>query len=151
MGTGPPTYVMVLPALAKPSNLLARGMRSFDKSTAMYWSELLEVGLEDTPARETWRGLEKMVVSYFPGRGTVFEEAYLDGEAKGQAKGKAEGVLRVLAARGLPVSDEVRDRITNCTDLTCLDGWLDRAVAVARAEELFVEGPEVSQEKPDLG
>jgi hypothetical protein len=43
--------------------LLARGMRSFDKPTAKYWSELLEIGLEDTPARETWRELEKMVIS----------------------------------------------------------------------------------------
>jgi hypothetical protein len=112
-------------------------MRSFDKATVLYWSELLEVGLEDTPARETWRELEKMVISYFPGRGTVFEEAYLDGEAKGEAKGKAEGILRVLEVRGLPVSDAVRERITTCTDLGCLNDWLDRAGAVERAEELF--------------
>jgi len=125
-------------------DLLARGKRSFDKPTAKFWSELLEIGLADTPARETWRELEKMVIGYFPGRGTVFEEAYLDGEAKG----KAEGVLRVLAVRGLPVSDEVRDRITSCTDLTYLDDWLDRAVTVARAEDLFGEVPEVPQEKP---
>ncbi|WP_338781237.1 hypothetical protein [Streptomyces sp. DG1A-41] len=46
----------------------ARGMRSFDKATAKYWCEWLEVGLEDTPARETWRELEKMVATYFPGR-----------------------------------------------------------------------------------
>ncbi|MFD5710544.1 hypothetical protein ACFWHW_09120, partial [Streptomyces pharetrae] len=72
-------------------NLLARAMRSFDKATATYWSELLEVGLENTPAKETWRELEKMVVSYFPGRSTVFEEAFLEGEAKGEIKGKAEG------------------------------------------------------------
>ncbi|WP_405617972.1 hypothetical protein [Streptomyces sp. NBC_00076] len=127
--------------------LLARGMRSFDKPTAKYWSELLEIGLEDTPARETWRELEKMVISYFPGRGTVFEEAYLDGEAKGkaegEAKGKAEGeakgVLRILELRGLPVSDEVRERITTCTDLARLDDWLDRAGTVGRAEDLFGE------------
>ncbi|MEU1177145.1 hypothetical protein ABZ464_05775 [Streptomyces sp. NPDC005820] len=117
--------------------LLALGMRSFDKATAKYWSELVEIGLEDTPARETWRELEKMVITYFPGRGTVFEEAYLDGEAKGEAKGRAEGVLRVLEVRGIPVSDDLRERITACTDLARLDDLLGRAVTVERAQELF--------------
>ncbi|WP_416977686.1 hypothetical protein [Streptomyces sp. T028] len=123
--------------------LLARGMRSFDKATAKYWSELVEIGLENTPARDTWRKLEKMVITYFPGRGTVFEEAYLDGKAKGMAEGMAEGeaksVLRVLEGRGLPVSDELRERIVTCTDLDLLDDWLGRVGTVERAEELLAD------------
>ncbi|OSZ61832.1 hypothetical protein OQI_03025 [Streptomyces pharetrae CZA14] len=125
-------------------NLLARAMRSFDKATATYWSELLEVGLENTPAKETWRELEKMVVSYFPGRSTVFEEAFLEGEAKGEIKGKAEGkaesLLAVLEARGLFVSEEVRRRVLGCADLGLLDEWLVRAVRVERAGDLFGDG-----------
>ncbi|MFB6549180.1 hypothetical protein [Streptomyces sp. NPDC056405] len=152
-------------------NLLARGMRSFDKPTAKYWSELLEVGLEDTPARDTWRELEKMVISYFPGRGTVWEETYYEGRAKGEAdgraegravgraegraegeavgraEGKAQGVLRVLEVRGLTVSDEARARITGCMDLARLDDWLDRAGTVARVEELFAGMPDEPQEE----
>ncbi|MEU6239601.1 hypothetical protein [Streptomyces sp. NPDC047024] len=136
-------------------NLMARGMRSFDKATALYWSELLEIGLENTPARDMWRELEKMVVTFFPGRGTVFEEAYLDGKAKGEAEGKAKGeaegeakgelagkkqaVLRVLEARGLTVSDDVRERVDACTDSEVIDTWLDRSVAVERVEDLFAE------------
>ncbi|MGW4195379.1 hypothetical protein [Streptomyces sp. NPDC005004] len=120
-------------------NLLARGMRSFDKATAMYWSEFLEIGLENTPARDTWRELEKMVVTFFPGRGTVFEEAYLDGEAKGEVAGKKQAVLRVLEARGLAVSDDVRERVDACTDAEVIDSWLDRSVAVERVEDLFGE------------
>lgn len=128
-------------------DLMAHGMRSLDKATAMYWCELLEVGLEDTPAKETWRELEKMVATYFPGRGTLFEEKYLEGkadgeaegEAKGEAKGKAEGVLRVLEVRGIPVSEEVRERIANCTDLARVSAWLDRVGTVERAEDLLVE------------
>ncbi|MFJ8335648.1 hypothetical protein [Streptomyces sp. NPDC094437] len=155
--------------------MLARGMRSFDNSTAKYWSELLEIGLENTPARDKWRELEKMVVSFFPGRGTVFEEAYLDGQAKGHAeghakghaegeakgkakgeargaaKGKAEGVLSVLEARGLPVSDVARERVTQCTDLDLLQRWLVRAVTAARTEELFDEVPDASPQEPGLG
>ncbi|MBQ0828667.1 hypothetical protein [Streptomyces tagetis] len=87
-----------------------------------------------------------MVVTYFPGRGTVFEEAYnegrAEGEAKGRAKGKAAGVLRVLEVRGIEVSEAERERITRCEDLTRLDDWLDRAGTVGRAEELFADEPE---------
>ncbi|MFB8771362.1 hypothetical protein [Streptomyces broussonetiae] len=120
-------------------HLLARGMRSFDKETAGYWSELLEVGLENTPARDTWREAQKMVASYFPGRGTLIEETFLEGEAKGKAEGRAEGVLRVLEARGLGVPDTVRERVTACTDLDLLDDLLVRAVTVERADALFDE------------
>ncbi|EGX59502.1 hypothetical protein SZN_12253 [Streptomyces zinciresistens K42] len=119
--------------------LIAHGMRSLDKATAMYWCEFLEVGLEDTPARETWRELEKMVATYFPGRGTLFEETYLEGKAKGEAGGKAQGVLRVLEVRGIAVPDEARERIAGCTDLPRVDDWLDRVGGVERVEELFSE------------
>ncbi len=48
-------------------------------------------------------------VSYFPGRGTVRETAYLEGKTEGKAGGWAEGgakgILFVLEARGVPVSD----------------------------------------------
>lgn len=119
--------------------LLALGMRSFDKVTVKYWSEWVEIGLENTPARDTWRELEKMVITFFPGRGTVFEEAYYDGEAAGMAK----SVLRILKARGLPVTDDVSERITSCTDPARLEKWLDRSATVERAEDLFDhEGPE---------
>ncbi|MEI5524728.1 hypothetical protein WB401_14890 [Streptomyces brasiliscabiei] len=77
-------------------------------------------------------------VSYFPGRGTVRETAYLEGEARGEAK----GVLRVLEVRGIAVAPEVRERIATCSDLARVSVWLDRAGTVARAEELFAEDQE---------
>ncbi|MFD5227834.1 hypothetical protein ACFWJ5_04750 [Streptomyces qaidamensis] len=111
--------------------LLARGMRSFDKSTAKYWCEWLEVGLENTRVRETWRELEKMVATYFPGRGTLFEETYLEG--------KAESILSVLDKRGIPVPEATRDRITTCTDLDTLTLWFDRSLTATTAEDLFTD------------
>jgi hypothetical protein len=80
-----------------------------------------------------------MVVSHFPGRGTIVEEAYLEGEVAGRAVGKAEAVVAVLEARGFAVSEAVRDRLFACADLARLDTWLARAVTVERAEELFGE------------
>ncbi|MFD9936121.1 hypothetical protein ACFWZ6_23670 [Streptomyces massasporeus] len=119
--------------------LLAHGMRSFDRATAKYWCEWLEVGLENTPVRETWRELEKMVATYFPGRGTLFEETYLEGKAEGIAEGKAGAILRVLEKRGIPVPEAVRDRITTCTDLDTLTLWFDRSLTATTAEDLFAD------------
>ncbi len=36
---------------------LARGIRSLDRNTATYLCQFVEVGLEDAPARKTWREL----------------------------------------------------------------------------------------------
>ena len=85
-------------------------------------------------------------ITYFPGRGTVRETAYLEGKAEGEAKGEAKGILRVLEVRGLPISEAVRERITACTDLDRLNEWLDRAGTVARAEDLFPAEPGPVQE-----
>ncbi|MEU7425894.1 hypothetical protein [Streptomyces sp. NPDC040750] len=79
----------------------------------------------------------------FPGSGTVMEEAWrkvhADGEARGEAKGEAKAVLRVLRARGVEVSESVRERVMACLDLEVLEAWLDRSLTVTRAEELFVQ------------
>ncbi|MFB7458030.1 MULTISPECIES: hypothetical protein [unclassified Streptomyces] len=91
-----------------------------------------------------------MVATYFPGRGTLFEETYLEGkaegEATGEAKGEAKGVLRVLEVRGLRVSHDARERIASCTDLDRLADWLDRSGTVKRTEDLFVGNPESSED-----
>ncbi|MFF8394521.1 hypothetical protein [Streptomyces sp. NPDC016172] len=42
-----------------------------------------------------------MVATYFPGRGTLFEETYLEGKAEGNA----ESILSVLDKRGIPVPE----------------------------------------------
>lgn len=116
-----------------------QGRRDADNSLSSY-SELLEIGLGDTPARDIWRNL-MAVGTYFPGRGTLVETTFLEGEAKGEAKGRAEGkaesVLRVLAARGVEVPEATARRVLECTDSETLDRWLDRAVTAAHVEELF--------------
>ncbi|MGW5771028.1 hypothetical protein ACWEVY_18030 [Streptomyces longwoodensis] len=71
----------------------------------------------------------------FPGSGTIIEEAIL----KGREDGRGEDILRVLRVRGIAVSDAVRERVSSCGDLEVLGTWLDRAVTVGSADELFVE------------
>jgi hypothetical protein len=62
-----------------------------------------------------------------------------EGEAKGRAEGEARALLAVLEARGLGITAEQRDRITTCTDLAVLEGWIRSAATAATVEDLFRE------------
>ena len=66
-----------------------------------------------------------------------FAQGRAEGEARGRAEGEAYGVLAVLDARGLSVSDAARARIVGCADLATLDRWVRRAVTVGDVDELF--------------
>ncbi|MFE9448875.1 hypothetical protein [Streptomyces sp. NPDC006739] len=115
-------------------------LQETDPQTALYFSGLLEIGLGDTPARQTWRKLMSFT-NFFPGRGTLLEETYLEGQAEGEARGEARGeakaILRFLEARGISVPKEARDRIAGCTDLDLLNRWLDRTPHVESVDDLF--------------
>ena len=57
---------------------------------------------------------------------------------KGRAEGEADAVLEVLDARGLDVSEDVRERVTRCTDIEQLRTWLRRAATARSIDEVFV-------------
>ncbi|MEV5530892.1 hypothetical protein [Streptomyces prunicolor] len=120
---------------------LARGLLSFDPDTTAYWFEVTEVGLENTPAKEKWRELMSNVITHFPGHGTLFEEKYLEGKTED----RASLILRVLEKHGIDVPDDIRERITSCTDFDTLTLWFDRSLTASTAEDLFVENPEAPQ------
>ncbi|BCL30120.1 hypothetical protein GCM10017557_49790 [Streptomyces aurantiacus] len=113
-----------------------------DPGTAGYFVEFLDVNLGRTPAGDKWRK-DMSFVSYFPGRGTVRETAYLEGKLEGQAEDRASLILRVLEKHGIPVPDSTRERITSCADLDILALWFDRSLTATAAEDLFAEDPEV--------
>jgi hypothetical protein len=46
-------------------------------------------------------------------------------------------MLTLVAARGLSLSSEVRERILSCTDLATLDRWIARAAVAESVAELF--------------
>lgn len=58
------------------------------------------------------------------------------GEEKGRAEGRAAGVLAVIDARGVPVTEDVRLRILGCTDVEQLDDWMRRAATATAAADL---------------
>jgi predicted transposase YdaD len=86
-----------------------------------------------------------MIGTYFPGRGTMIEKAFLEGEAKGKAEGKAEGeaeakaqsIVRILQRRNITVSPDTEQTIMECKDLAKLDLWFDRALTATQTEDLF--------------
>lgn len=71
------------------------------------------------------------------GRAEGETAGFTKGETAGIAKGKAAAVLAFLAARNVPVSNEVRVRIEACDDAVMLDRWIVLATSVATAEEIF--------------
>ncbi|MEU8893265.1 hypothetical protein [Streptomyces sp. NPDC048442] len=99
---------------------------------AVYFSELVEVGLIGSSTRAYWRQLMDNS-TFFPGRGTYRETAYLEGKAAG----KATSVLRVLDLRQVPLTEDDRARITACTDLAVLDQWVDLAVTLTDVADLW--------------
>jgi hypothetical protein len=54
-----------------------------------------------------------------------------------RAEARGDALLEVLGARGWDVPDEIRRRITDCTDPERLNSWLLRAVDAASLNEVF--------------
>lgn len=69
----------------------------------------------------------------------IRDEGRAQGQAEGQAAGRAKGLLLVLEARGIALSDETRKEIADCDDSQLLDQWLRRAATATSAEEVFAE------------
>lgn len=58
---------------------------------------------------------------------------------RGRATGEARAVLAFLEARGIEVPADVRESITDCTDVDQLDVWVRRAATADKAHDLFDE------------
>ncbi|MEU0145656.1 hypothetical protein ABZ119_06775 [Streptomyces sp. NPDC006288] len=65
------------------------------------------------------------------------EEIREEGRVQGRAQARGENILILLDARGIDVTDAVREKISACTDLEVSREWLIRAVHAATAEEIF--------------
>jgi hypothetical protein len=64
-------------------------------------------------------------------------KSFAEGETRGEARGEARAVLRVLALRGIAVTEPQRAQIAECQDLDLLDRWLVRALSVTSINELL--------------
>jgi len=84
------------------------------------------------PARQA---LEALMTTQF--KDTFVDRLLAEGEAKGKAEGEARMILRVLSARGLQVSAEIRQRVLSCADTSQLETWGDRAATAASINDVF--------------
>jgi hypothetical protein len=107
-----------------------------DAERGLYLS-LIENALSDDAKERFYKMMPEAPKYFSETLRRSWEHDVAEGEAKGKAEGKAEALLRILAQRGLPVSEDQRRRILACTDLAALDGWLDRALFVASVNELL--------------
>ncbi|TDB87612.1 hypothetical protein E1264_14100 [Actinomadura sp. KC216] len=57
--------------------------------------------------------------------------------ARGRAEGEAKMLLLMLEARGVAIPDDVRKRVTDCTDTAQLERWAKRAAVIEDARDLF--------------
>ncbi|MFE7480691.1 hypothetical protein [Streptomyces sp. NPDC057552] len=113
----------------------SEALRATDADAAAVFAEFTEAGLGATPARELWRNLMGTGLSHF--RGFVAESFRDEGRLEGRVESRGEGILRILAVRGVAVPDEARQRITDCKDLAVLDVWFERAVTAPTADAVF--------------
>ncbi|HEX8703610.1 MAG TPA: Rpn family recombination-promoting nuclease/putative transposase [Myxococcaceae bacterium] len=64
----------------------------------------------------------------------MFEKEFIE---KGRQEGLAEGVLRILAVRGVQVGEQARQRILSCKDMALLNQWFDRAINATRLSDVL--------------
>ncbi len=94
--------------------------------------------LEGLMALDTYKWQSDFARKYVGmGREEGRAEGREEGREEGRAAEAANSVLLFLDARGLTVSDEVRQRVEACTDLETLRTWIRRAGEVERAEDIF--------------
>lgn len=66
----------------------------------------------------------------------LVEKGRQQGLLEGLARGRAEGVLKILAVRGIAVDEGARQLVMSCTDPATLDQWLERALTATRFSDL---------------
>jgi hypothetical protein len=85
------------------------------------------------------RALEAMMKSGYQFQSDFAKTYFGKGRAEGEATGMAQAVLEVLTARGVRVTKSARAQVLGCSDVEVIRGWLQRALVVTRASEMFEE------------
>ena len=66
-----------------------------------------------------------------------WEEGHKGGLAEGLAMGKRAALVRLLARRGITLTEEEQRKISLCEDLAWLDQWFDNALTGNTAAEIL--------------
>jgi predicted transposase/invertase (TIGR01784 family) len=106
--------------------------------------EALEVARKTAFTPDEWELYERAKMAEQDARGALTiarQEGVEEGEIRGEIKGKLDGLrnalLRLVARRAIPLSEDDHARILACTDGATLDRWLDRVVEAKTASDVF--------------
>ena len=100
------------------------------------YREALELANESTFTQEERDAYQKVIDEIEQAR-EYGEVKWTEGKAEGETGAKAAAILAFLAARGIPVSAEIRSDIEACKEVVTLDRWIVRAATAASAEEVI--------------
>jgi hypothetical protein len=121
------------PAIRGILGVLATGLTKLgDLGLAKNIYEIVERGLQDTPALEDW----STAMSYPTGTLLPRSRFARENVAKGEAMGIAESVLRFLDHRGVELTPAAREHISACEDVEQAKTWLDEALTATVQTEL---------------
>lgn len=115
---------------------LAEALATIPEEPAKQYADILLAWLQGK-AFETWRDLMKY--SDIRYQNAYADELRAEGRAEGRAEEAAEAILRILAKRGIVVSERAQRKIRACKDQSQLDHWLDESVVTDDVERLFSE------------
>lgn len=117
---------------------LLSGLASVDRDHANLYTDVVLAALPEAARRHLE---DLMAIGTYEYQSDFARRYYGQGRAEGVAEGRAEGeaaaLLAVLAARGIEVPGDARDRITGCTDLALLETWIRRAATATAIQDLF--------------
>jgi hypothetical protein len=112
----------------------ATGAAPLEEDRRVLYFDLIEAALSEA-ARKAF----EMLPQNYEFQGPTYKKGKLEGQLEGQITMAAANVLEFLEARGLSVSDEVRQRVQGSSDLEQLRHWIRRAAVITSADELFDE------------
>jgi hypothetical protein len=102
---------------------------TFDRDRADLYYDLVLAVLPEAARKR----LEDLVITSPREYQSDFARRYY---GQGKAEGEANALLKILDRRGIEVSDDIRTRITECTDLAQLDRWIDEAATAEKIDDI---------------
>jgi hypothetical protein len=114
---------------------LLPALQALDEDRSRLYYDLVYNSLNDAARRE----LEAMMIKGYEYQSDFAKKYVAQGRAEGRAEEAASAVLTVLQARGLAVSDAVRERILSQKDLDRLERWLKKAAVAATVAAVLDE------------
>jgi predicted transposase/invertase (TIGR01784 family) len=98
----------------------------------------LETARTSTFSAEEWEAYDRAKMAEQDARGALavaHQEGLAEGHKSGLAEGKRASLFRLLARRGIALTEEEQRRISHCDDLARLDQWFDNALTASTAVE----------------